>query len=209
MLSLSDLLATFPGLDQFAVAFGVDGMVVSQQSIAWGDISDSTVESHVVVMRDIVGDDSSSILQGQGRLDTDAFALQRFVPTFDLAVGLGMVKEGPRVGHASNSNKLLEILGNELRSIVGDDARSDIGMELASTLQDGFHVDFLHFFADFPVDDESAEAIEDGAEEVESASDIEIADIDVPFVMRRQRLHIARPFFGEIRAQGQRAVQLS
>ena len=59
-----------------------------------------------------------------------------------------------------------------------------VGVGFAGALDDGFHVDFLHFLADFPVDDEAAAAIEDGAEEVEGAGDVEVADIDVPVLVR-------------------------
>ena len=54
----------------------------------------------------------------------------------------------------------------------------------AGALDDGFHVDFLHFFADFPVHYEAAVAIEDRAQEVEGAGDIEVTDIDMPVLVR-------------------------
>ena len=57
------------------------------------------------------------------------------------------------------------------------------GIGFAGALEDGFHVGFLHFLADFPVDDEAAVAVEDGAEEVKSAGDVEVADIDVPVLV--------------------------
>ena len=58
------------------------------------------------------------------------------------------------------------------------------------------HVDFLHFLADFPVDDVAAAAVEDGAEEVEGAGDVEVADIDVPVFVGHERLDEAGAFLG-------------
>ena len=65
-------------------------------------------------------------------------------------------------------------------------------------LDDGFHVDFLHFFTDFPVDDETAVAIEDGAQEIKRACDVEVADIHVPLLVRHQGLDEASAFLGDV-----------
>ncbi len=100
------------------------------------------------------------------------------------------------MGHAGDADELLEVLGDELRAVVGDDAWSDAGIGFAGALDDGFHVGFLHFLADFPVDDEAAAAIEDGAEEVKGAGDVEVTDIDVPVFVRLQRLNEAGAFLG-------------
>ena len=111
------------------------------------------------------------------------------------------------MGHAGDADELFEVLGDELRPVVGDDAWAVVGIGLAGALDDGFHVGLLHFFADFPVHDVAAVAIEDGAEEVKSAGDIEIADVDVPVFVRLQGLHEARAFFGEVgRGAGQEVV---
>src|SRR5215510_10302815 len=100
--------------------------------------------------------------------------------------------------HTRDTNELLEILGDELRPVVADDARMFAGELFAGPLKDGLDIDFLHFFADFEVDDESAEAVEDGAEEVESAGDVEVADVDVPFLMRLEWLNISGSFLGDV-----------
>jgi hypothetical protein len=50
------------------------------------------------------------------------------------------------------------------------------------------------------VDDEAAVAIEDGTEEVESAGDVEVADIDVPLLVGRERLDIAGALLGKVGA---------
>jgi hypothetical protein len=65
-------------------------------------------------------------------------------------------------------------------------------------LDNDFHVGFLHFFADFVVNDEAAKAVQDGTKEVESASDVEVTDIDVPVFMGLQRLYEAGAFLGDV-----------
>src|SRR5437763_7401118 len=83
-------------------------------------------------------------------------------------------------------------------SLVGDDAWRFVGKGFTGALNDGLHVRFLHFVADFPVDDEAAVAIEDGAEEVEGAGDVEVADIDVPVLMGFEGLDKAGAFLGDV-----------
>lgn len=59
------------------------------------------------------------------------------------------------------------------------------------------------------MDDEAAIAVEDGAQEVESTSDIEVADIHMPLLVRLQRLHEAGAFLGDVgRLAGQEAGPL-
>jgi hypothetical protein len=70
------------------------------------------------------------------------------------------------------------------------------GVSFAGALDDGGHVFFLHFRADFPVDDEAAAAIEDGTQEVEGPGDVEVADIDMPVLVGFQGLHEAGAFLG-------------
>jgi len=149
-------------------------------------------------MSDVIGDEASGVVGGEGDIDTDAFGLDGFVPAFDFAVGLGIVRRGFDVGHAGDADEFFEVLGDELGAVVGDDAWCDTGMTLAGALEDDFDVGFLHFVADFPVDDEPATAIEDGAEEVKSAGDVEVTDIDMPVFVRFEGLDEAGAFLGEV-----------
>lgn len=100
------------------------------------------------------------------------------------------------MGHAGDANEFLEIFGEELRTVVGDDARRDAGMTFASALENGFDVGFLHFFADFPVNDEAAAAVEEGAKKVKRPCDIEVTDVDMPVFVRLEWLDEAGTFFG-------------
>jgi hypothetical protein len=67
------------------------------------------------------------------------------------------------MGHAGDADELLEVLGDKLRSVVGDDAWACRGELFTGALDDGGDVGFGHGFADFPVDDEAAVAIEQAA----------------------------------------------
>src|SRR5208282_3698718 len=70
------------------------------------------------------------------------------------------------------------------------------GILLPRPLDDRLHLGFLHGLADLPVDDESAVAVEDAAQEVEGPADVEVGDIDVPVLMRPQGLLEALPLAG-------------
>ena len=61
----------------------------------------------------------------------------------------------------------------------------------------GFHVSFLHFLADFPVDNETAATIEDGTQKVKGAGDVEVTDIDVPMFVGFEGLNKAGAFLGD------------
>jgi hypothetical protein len=48
------------------------------------------------------------------------------------------------------------------------------------------------------VNDKAAVAIEDGAEEVKSAGDVEVTDVDVPVLVGLERLDEAGAFLGDV-----------
>ena len=131
MAGLPHALAAFAGLGELAVACGMDGGIVAEQAVVGGDVADGAVQADMVVMVDEIGDDAARLVEGERHLNADAIALEGFVPTFDLAVGLGIVRTGAHMGHAGNADELLEVLGDELWAVVGDDARSDTRMTLA------------------------------------------------------------------------------
>jgi len=205
-LRLALLPALFAGLGQFAIAFGMDLLVASFEFVLGGDVTDGAVQADGVVVVDIIGDENTGLVEGQWHLDADALALEGFVPAFDLAIALRIIRRGFDVGHTSDADELLEFLGDELGAVVADDAWFGVGVGLAGALDDGLHVGFLHFLADFPVDDEATVAIEDGAEEVERASDVEVTDIDVPVFVGLERLDEAGAFPGDVgRGPGQKS----
>ena len=154
-----------------------------------------------VVMEDIIGHDAAGIIEGQGHEYTDTFAFDGFVPAFNLAVALGIIRRCLDMGHAGDADELFEVLGDELGSVVADDAGLGVGVGFAGALDDGFHVRFLHFLADFPVDDETAAAIKEGTQKVKGAGDVEVTNIDMPVFVGFQRLDEAGAFFGGCRGR--------
>ena len=67
-------------------------------------------------------------------------------------------------------------------------------------LEDRLHLGFGHGLADLPVDDEPAVAVEDAAQEEECPADINMRDIDMPVLMRPQRLLEALALLGGLPA---------
>ena len=100
------------------------------------------------------------------------------------------------MGHTRDSNELFEILGYALRSVVGDNAWCGIGEQFSGALQNGLDVEFGHGLADLVVHDVPATAVQDTAEVIESAGDIEVRDIDMPVFVRLARLLEPFPFSG-------------
>lgn len=192
-------MTAFASLGELAVASVEDVLVASFEFVFGRDVADGGVQADVVVMVGVFADEPPGVVEGERDFDADAFALECLVPAFDFTIRLRIVGRCFDVGHAGDADELFEVFGDELGSVVGDDARSDSGVTLAGALEDGLDVLFLHFFADFVVDDESAAAIEDGAEEVECARDVEIADVDVPMFVRQNRLNESGAFLGDVR----------
>ena len=67
-------------------------------------------------------------------------------------------------------------------------------MTLLPLLNDLFDVGLGHLFADVPVDDGPAGAVEDGAQIVEGAGDVEVRDVDVPVLVGSEGLHESGSF---------------
>jgi hypothetical protein len=198
--------ARLASVSQFAIALVEDLLLSSGEHVCGRDVADGAVESSGVVMLDEVANDAASFFERQGNAGADAFALERLVPSFDLAVGLRIVRGSLDVRHSGDADELLEIAGDELRAVVGDDSWLGIGERFMRPLKDRFNVGFLHFFADFPVDDEAAEAVEDRTLKVECAGDVEVTDVGVPMLMGCQGLLKAGPFFGRFgRLTGQQS----
>jgi hypothetical protein len=120
------------------------------------------------------------------------------MPAFDFAVALGVVRRGPRMRHTANADELLEVPGDELRAVVGDDPRRHVGELLACPLEDLLDVGLGHRLAQLPMDQVSATTIEQAAQVVERAGDIDVGDIDMPVFVRTQRLNEALALAGDL-----------
>lgn len=98
------------------------------------------------------------------------------------------------MSHAADPDELLEVPGDELRPVVRDDPGPLAGEAFAGPLEDRLDLGFGHALAELPVDDEPAAAVEQAAEVEEGAGDVDVGDVDVPVLVRLQRLHEALSF---------------
>ena len=92
------------------------------------------------------------------------------------------------MAHTHDPDILLEILGDELRTIVGNNMGLYLRELLMDSLQDNLNILLRHLLAQFPVNDVTAAAIQDAAQVIEGAEDIDVADINMPVFMRLQGL---------------------
>src|ERR1051326_433339 len=109
---------------QLPIPLGVDLRLTTGEHVLRRDEADGTVQADVVVMLDVALHQTPRIFQRQGRSRPDALPFERFVPSFDFPVRLGIVRRRSDMGHAGDPNKLLEVLGDELWPVVGDDPGS-------------------------------------------------------------------------------------
>ena len=86
-------------------------------------------------------------------------------------------------------DECLEISGDELWAIIRDNPRTCIGVLLPRTLHDGLDIGFCHRLSDLPMHDVSTVSVQQGAQIVEGAADVEIRNVDVPVAMRSQWLY--------------------
>ena len=90
--------------------------------------------------------------------------------------------------HARDANELLEVASDELRTIVGDDSRLRFRVRLLGSLQDHFDISFSHGFTQIPMHEETTEPIQNAAQVIEGAAQVDVGNVDVPVLMRLQWL---------------------
>ena len=112
------------------------------------------------------------------------------------------------MSHTANANEFLEVSGDELRAIVRDDSRPGLGELFACPLNDRFDLGFGHARADFPVRDVPAATVEQAAKIEERAANIDVRNIDVPVLVRTDRLLKPRSFLGRLAVVGMNQVRL-
>ena len=81
----------------------------------------------------------------------------------------------------------------KLRAVVADHAGAGVRRLLSGALEDELDVGLLHRFADLVMDDGARGAVEDRAEVVERAENVQVGDVDVPVLVRSLRLDEAAP----------------
>ena len=158
------------------------------EHVLWSDVADGTVQANVVVMLHITLYQAPCIFQRQRRSRPNAFAFHRLVPALDLAVRLWIIRGGSDVRHARDANELLEVVGNELRAIVGDDSRLRFRVLLLSSLQDQFDISLSQGLTQIPMHEETTEPIQNAAQVIEGAAQVDVGNVDMPVLMRLERL---------------------
>ena len=68
-----------------------------------------------------------------------------------------------------------------------------VGILFAGALQDDLDVNLFHRFANFPVHDGPAASVQNAAHVIKRTGEIEVTDVDMPVIVRLQRLHKAGP----------------
>src|SRR3990167_1887444 len=110
------------------------------------------MQSFRVVMRDKFLHNSPGVLQVYRAIGANTFLLNCLVPSFYFPVTLRIERRRFYMRHSTYPNILLEILCYELWAIVRNDPWFDLRIFLFSPFQDNFHLRFLHYFPNFPMD---------------------------------------------------------
>ena len=96
--------------------------------------------------------------------------------------------------HARDANELLEIAGNELRTIVRDNARLRLRVLFLGAFQNYFDIRFPHRLAQIPMHEETAEPVQNAAQVIERATQVDVGNVNMPVLMRLQGLLETAPF---------------
>ena len=134
---------------------------------------------------------SSGIVKGKRDTGANTFPLDGCVEPFQFAVGLGIIRRCPHMRHTRDADEFLEILGNKLWAVIGNDPWSGFRKALFGALKDDLHIHFRHLFPDLPMNDEATASIENTAQIIECATDVDIRNIHMPMVMGPEWLHKA------------------
>src|SRR5260370_2060370 len=90
--------------------------------------------------------------------------------------------------HAGESNEVLEGACDALRPLVGDDPRLYVRVLLLRSLENYLDVGLPHRLSQIPMHDRTTVPIQNAAQVIEGPAHVDIGDIDVPMLMRLERL---------------------
>jgi len=177
---------SFPAsLCQLTVALGKHDLLTPMQLVLWRHIAYGAVKSlGVVVFHELIHY-ALGILERQRCARPDALRLDRLVPTFDLAIALGVERCCPDMRHATQTKEFLETLGHKLRGIVRDSPRCGIRELLPRSLQNHLDVCFCHRLSYLPVGHVTAIPVQNTAQVVERAANVELGHISAPVFVGR------------------------
>ena len=173
------------------VPFFKDFLLPATELVHWSHVANGAMQPDVVVVGNELLHHPPGIVKGKRYAGANALSLDGGMKSFQLAVGLWIIRRRPHVRHAGEPDEFLEILGNELRAVIGDDPRPGFGVFLLGPLDNDLHILLRHLLPDLPMNDETAAAVEQAAQIIKGAADIEMRHIDMPMFMRTKRLHEA------------------
>ena len=177
---LATNLPLFSRLLQLPIPLGMDLLLTPGEHVLRSDVADGAVQADVVVMLDVALHKTPRIVQRQWRSGPNALSFERFVPTLDFSVRLGIIGRCSDVGHARDPNELLEVFGNELRPVVGDDPGLRLRVKFLTALQNDLDVPLGHRLPQIPVHEVAAAAVQNAAQVVERPGDVQVGNINVP-----------------------------
>src|SRR5690349_11094590 len=166
----------------------MDLLLTASEHVLRRDVVNGTVQANIGVMFHVAVYQPPRILQRQRRSRPNALSFERFVPTFNFSVRLGIVRRSSDVGHARDPNEFLEVFGNELRPVIGDDPGPRFRVKLLGALQDDLDVRLRHRLPQIPVHDVATAAVQNAAQVVERPTDVDVRHVNMPVLMRCQRL---------------------
>ena len=88
---------------------GEDGLFFAVKFVLGSDVSDGGVQAHGVVMFEEPGDEAGGLFDIERGAGANAVGFKRFVPAFDLAVGLGVVGGDFYMGEPGDADEFLEV----------------------------------------------------------------------------------------------------
>ena len=87
-----------------------------------------------------------------------------------------------------DANELLEIASNELRAVVRDNAWLRLRVLFLGAFENYFDIRFPHRLAQIPMHEETAEPVQNAAQVIERAAQVVVGNIDMPVLLRLDRL---------------------
>src|SRR3954454_4234305 len=175
-------------------AFEENGLAAPDVDVGRGEIAKALMVAAMIVVLD-EGRDLAFEIAGQVVVFQQDAVLQRLMPAFDLALGLGMVGRTADVLHALAVQPCSEIGGNVGRTIVRQQSRpvndGDV-VEAGSrqgAIEGGCYLLGPHGRTEFPGDDETGEVVEHGGEIIPApADDLEAGEVGLPQLVGRRGL---------------------
>ena len=178
---------------QFLFAFREDLLLTPIKPYARRHIAYRAVKTNFIVVVNVHFDFPDCLVVVGKEFPVDAFAFERLVPSFNLAVALRVVHRCRHVRVAVKSDELGKLLPDELLPVVRDESGVRFRKAFKCQLLHDAHVTGLHCAEEPPCDYEAAAAVNDRDHVVGLATYMDISDVHVPVLVDLHRLLEACP----------------